>query len=263
MEQVTSKDGTRIAFDRTGAGPALVLVNGAFNDRSMTAEKAAGLGAYFTAASYDRRGRGDSSDNTNDTLPYAVDREIEDLTAVIEAVGGDAYVYAMSSGAALSLLAAAAGAPIAGLAVFEPPYRLPGAPPAPERYLERMTEFGAARRSVDAARLFMEAVGMPAEAFDGFTQTPEWPTFAAMAHTLAYDAAVMDDSTVPEEPLARVSVPTIAFASSASPDWLRGGAEAVGKFVPGAEYREVDGIFHDAPPEVVGPILKEFFAAHR
>jgi len=256
MEQVTSKDGTRIAFDRTGAGPALVLVNGAFNDRSMTAEKAAGLGAYFTAVSYDRRGRGDSGD----ALPYAVEREVEDLTAVIEAVGGPAYVYGMSSGAALSLLAAAAEAPIAGLAVFEPPYRLPGAPPAPERYLERMTEFGAARQSVDAARLFMEAVGMPASAFDDFLQTPEWPTFAAMAHTLAYDAAVMDDSAVPEEQLARVSVPTIAFASSASPEWLRGGAEAVGKFVPGARYRQVDGVFHDAPPEIVGPILTEFFA---
>jgi pimeloyl-ACP methyl ester carboxylesterase len=255
MEHVTSEDGTRIAFDRTGAGPALVLVNGAFNDRSMTAEKAAGLGAYFTAVSYDRRGRGDSGD----ALPYAVEREVEDLAAVIEAVGG-AHVYGMSSGAALSLVAAAAGVPMTGLVVFEPPYRLPGAPPAPERYLERMTEFGAARRSVDAARLFMEAVGMPPEAFDGMLQTPEWPTFAAMAHTLAYDAAVMDDSAVPEELLARVPVPTIALASSASPDWLRGGAEAVGKFVPGARYRQVDGVFHDAPPEIVGPIITEFFA---
>lgn len=260
MEQVTSKDGTRIAFDRTGDGPTLVLVNGAFNNREMVAEKAAGLGAYFTAVSYDRRGRGDSGD----TLPYTVEREVEDLTAVIEAVGGDAYVYGMSSGGALSLVAAVAGAPIAGLAVFEPPYRVPDGPPAPDRYLERMTEFGAAGRAADAARLFIvEAVGMPAEEFDGLVQSPMWPTFAAMAHTLAYDAMVLGDSAVPEELLGRVPVPTIAFASSASPEWLRGGAQAAGKLVPGAEYREVDGVFHDAPPEVVGPILTEFFAMNR
>lgn len=260
MEQVTSKDGTRIAFDRTGEGPVLVLVNGAFNNRAMVAEKATGLGAYFTTVSYDRRGRGDSGD----TLPYAAEREVEDLTAVVEAVGGDAYVYGMSSGAALSLVAAAASAPIAGLAVFEPPYRMPDGPPAPDRYLERMTEFGAAGKSVDAARLFIvEAVGMPVEEFDGLVQSPMWPAFDAMAHTLAYDAIVMGDSAVPEDLLARVPVPTIAFASSASPDWLRGGARAAGKLVPGAEYRQVDGVFHDAPPEVVGPILTEFFAAHR
>jgi pimeloyl-ACP methyl ester carboxylesterase len=260
MEHVTSKDGTRIAFDRTGEGPALVLVNGAFNNREMVAEKAAGLGEYFTAVSYDRRGRGDSGD----TLPYAVEREIEDLTAVIEAVGGSAYVYGMSSGGALSLVAAAAGAPITGLAVFEPPYRVAGAPPAPDRYLERMTEFGAAGRSADAARLFIvEAVGMPVEEFDGLVRSPMWPTFEAMAHTLAYDAIVLGDSAVPEELLARVPVPTIAFASSASPEWLHGGAQATGKLVPGAEYRQVDGVFHDAPPEIVGPILTEFFAAKR
>jgi hypothetical protein len=258
MEQVTSQDGTRIAFDRTGEGPALVLVNGAFNDRSMTAEKAAGLGAYFTAVSYDRRGRGDSGD----TLPYAPEREVEDLTAVIEAVGGEAFVYGMSSGAALSLVAAAAGAPITGLAVFEPPYRMPDGPPAPDRYLERMTEFGAAGKAVEAARLFIvEAVGMPEGEFEGLVHSPMWPAFEAMAHTLAYDAAVMGDSAVPEDLLARVPVPTIAFASSASPEWLRGGAQAAGRLVPDAEYRQVDGVFHDAPPEVVGPILNEFFAA--
>src|ERR1700736_6015725 len=136
METVTSKDGTTIAYDRRGDGLPVVLVGGAFNDRHTFADLAGVLSSEFTAVMYDRRGRGDSGD----TLPYVVEREIEDLEAVITAVGRPAFVHGQSSGGVLGLRAAAAGAPIRRLSMMEPPFRVEGAPPAPERYLETLVE---------------------------------------------------------------------------------------------------------------------------
>src|SRR4030081_1430172 len=140
MDQVRSKDGTEIAFERSGDGPTLILIGGAFADRSGAADSAATLASRFSAVAYDRRGRGDSGD----APAYAVEREVEDLEALIDALGGTAFVHGMSSGAALALHAAAAGASISRLSGCQPPFAGEGAPPAPERYIETLQELRAA-----------------------------------------------------------------------------------------------------------------------
>jgi pimeloyl-ACP methyl ester carboxylesterase len=247
MQKVTSKDGTAIAFERFGDGPPVVVVGGAFCDRSVGVELAGMLSDRFTGVTYDRRGRGDSGD----TLPYEVDREIEDLAAVIEAVGGSAQVYGISSGSALSALAAAAGLPIVRLTLFEPPYRVPGAPPAPERYLDTLVELTSSGRLDDAVEYFMvAAVGQPPEQVAQMRATPMWAPLAAMAPTLVYDAHVMGDSAVPTA-LGSLTTPTLVVHSNGSPAWLRDAAAATAKALPNAELRGLDGDFHQVPTESI------------
>ncbi|MFL6124118.1 alpha/beta fold hydrolase, partial [Actinophytocola sp.] len=162
MDKVTSADGTEIAYEWVGTGPAVVLVGGAFCDHNATAELAGALAGEFTAVSYDRRGRGESGD----TQPYEVRREVEDLTAVIDAVGGHAFVHGISSGAALCLVAAAGGAPVDAVSALEPPYRVAAdAPPVPDGYTATLVELTSTGRRDDAVAYFMtEAVGQPPEA---------------------------------------------------------------------------------------------------
>jgi Alpha/beta hydrolase family len=257
LEKTTSADGTAIAYERVGEGPALVLVGGAFCDRHATAALASALAGDFTAVSYDRRGRGDSGDAPQ----YAVRHEVADLDAVIQAVGAPAFVHGISSGGALALRAAADGAAIAGVSVLEPPYRVAGAPPAPERYRDTLGEFIAAGRRDAAVEYFMTAaVGQSAEEVAVARATPWWPALEAMAHTLGYDAEVMgDDSAVPSAVLARVVVPVLALDSTGSAEWLRFGARAAAQAVPGAGHRSLDGGFHDVPPDVLAPVLTAFF----
>lgn len=260
VEKTTSADGTTIAYERAGAGPPIVLVGGAFCDRHATAAIAGALAVDFTAVSYDRRGRGDSGDSPQ----YAVAREVEDLEAVIRAVGAPAFVHGISSGGVLALRAAAAGLPIAGVSVLETPFRVPGAPPAPPRYRETLVEFiSAGRRDAAVAYFMTDAVGQSEEEVAEARGSQWWPALEAMAHTLVHDALVMgDDSTVPVDVLARVAVPTLAVDSTGSADWLRAGAGAAAAAVPGARHRSLDGGFHDVPPEVLAPVLAEFFLGH-
>jgi pimeloyl-ACP methyl ester carboxylesterase len=259
MRKVFSADGTGIAYERVGSGPTVVLVGGAFCDHTATAELAEALSADFTAVSYDRRGRGESGD----TLPYDVRREIEDLTAVITAFGDRAYVHGISSGAGLCLVAAASGAPIAALSALEPPYRVtPDAPPVPADYTETLVELSSTGRRGDAVAYFMtEAVGQPPEAVDEVRRTPMWPGLEAMAHTLAYDSMCMGGSThsgVPAE-LASIPVPVLTVHSTASPNWLVAGAEAVAKTVPNGESIGLAGGFHEVPAATLAPVLAGFY----
>ncbi|HCT75152.1 MAG TPA: alpha/beta hydrolase [Micromonosporaceae bacterium] len=256
MNTVTSKDGTFIAYERSGSGPAVVLVGGAFCDRSFAAPLAALLQEDFTVFSYDRRGRGDSGD----TAPYAVAREIEDLQAVIDAAGGSAYAFGVSSGGILAFEAAAQGASITKLAIVEPPYNADESRPPIPNLAKEYTQLCAEGRRGDAVALFMtKAVGQPPEEAEQARQTPMWPWLEGMAHTLAYDAEVVGDAQVPTERAATTTVPTLLLESTGSPKWLRSAAQAMAQSLPNAEHQSLPGQFHQPDPEPMAASLKLFY----
>jgi pimeloyl-ACP methyl ester carboxylesterase len=265
MDRVTSKDGTSIAYDRQGSGPAVVLVGGGFVDRSENAPLAAELAGRFTVLNYDRRGRGDS----DDTLPYAVDREIEDLQAMIAEAGGSAHLYGASSGGALALEAAAAGLPVDKVAVYEVPYSM-GDDAARQwrEYVQELTALLADGRRGDAAALFMRVAGATEEMIAGARSSPVWPGLEAIAHTLAYDAACMGDGRPPTDRLATITRPTLVATGGASPDSFVGGggdffdkaADAIAASVPRAERRVIAGQTHMVDPKALAPVLERFFS---
>jgi len=255
MTHVTSQDGTTITYDRLGDGPPLILVSGALCDR-RTPSSGVPLAQQvegFTSYAYDRRGRGDSGD----TQPYAKEREFEDLHAVIEAAGGQAAVYGMSSGGILALEAAAAGLPITALALYEPPYVAEVGHPVVPDYLSRMQEAVASNHRADALRLFMvEAVGMPAEMFEGMRHAPVWPGLEAIAPTLLYDAHFTHTGRLPAA-ASGITVPTTVLAGDQSPPFLQDAARATAKAIPGATYLALEGQTHDVDPAVLGPVLAD------
>ena len=252
MEKVTSKDGTEIAYDTYGSGPGLVLVAGGFTERSRYAPDAEALSSAFTVVNYDRRGRGDSGD----TQPYAVEREWEDLDAVRSATGAR-FACAYSSG---SMVLLQAGLPFEKLAVMEPPFRVEGAPPAPDRYIERLQEFVAAGNPGGAAELFMvEAVGQPKEVVDQIRDTPMWAGMEAIAHTLVYDALQLRDSAVPIELLSSIDVPTLALYSNASPAWLKESTKQTAAALPHGKAEGYDGTFHTIPSDTLARVLTDYF----
>ncbi|HEX2315174.1 MAG TPA: alpha/beta hydrolase [Thermomonospora sp.] len=261
MPTVTSRDGTPIAYERLGEGPPVVHVGGAFNTRATGLPVAERLASRFTVYCYDRRGRGDSGD----TQPYGVDREVEDLRAVVEEAGGAACAYGMSSGAALALEAAAQGVPLTRLALYEPPYTPSGDGEAmrlTKEYATRLTTLLADRRESDAAELFLRMVQVPAEAIEGMRGSPMWDGLAALAPTLAYDSAVMGDAEggcLPVERLATVTAPTLVVSGGASPGWMRRVAGEVAEAVRDGRHRVLEGQTHDVDPAVLAPVLAEFF----
>ena len=263
MDIVSSPDGTKIAYDKLGEGPALILVDGAMCTRSSgsKSELASVLSAHFTVYSYDRRGRGDSGD----TQPYAVEREIEDIQALIEDAGGSAYLFGHSSGGALALeVAARPGTGVAKLAIYEAPYNDdPSARQAWRTYLRQLTEALAAGRRGDAVALFMGDVGMPESRINGMRQTPFWPSAEAIAPTLAYDhAGVMgEDASVPTGLAAHVTAPALVLAGDASFPFMLDTAAALSRAMPDAQLRILAGQTHDMSPAVLGPVLVEFFAS--
>lgn len=261
MEKVTSKDGTTLAYDRLGDGPAVVLVGGGSVDRTANAPLAALLAQDFTVFNYDRRGRGESADGPDGTA-YAVEREFEDIDALIGVAGGPVRLYGTSSGAALALLATAAGRPVERLALWEPPYILGDSrqrPPADTASIYR--DFVAAGRRGDAAEYFMaEVVGMPREFVEQARQAPWWPAQEALAHTLAYDATIMGDSSLPTDRISAVEVPTLVLDGGASPDWMRLTARTVAETLPAGQHRTLEGQQHNVDPVALAPALKEFFA---
>jgi pimeloyl-ACP methyl ester carboxylesterase len=261
MDTVTSSDGTAIAFDRSGAGPAVILVGGAFQHRAIdpqTAQLAELLARQFTVFQYDRRGRGDSGD----TLPYAVEREVDDLAALIDEAGGRANAFGMSSGGVLALEAAAAGLAIMKLALYEPPFNLEeSARSASEAYTEQLTALLAESRRGDAVALAMTTFGAPADVVAGMRQAPVWAIFESVAPTLAYDNTIMGDGSVPTEQVASVTVPTLVIDGGASPEWMREAARALTDTLSDARRCTLEGQTHDVAPEVLAPVLEEFFAA--
>jgi pimeloyl-ACP methyl ester carboxylesterase len=256
-ETVESADGTRIVFERSGVGPGLVLVGGAFNNRHSADELAPLLAPHFTVYAYDRRGRGDSTD----TPPYAVEREVEDLGALIATAGGTALVYGHSSGAVLSLEAAARGLPVTRLAVYEPPYMIDDTrqkPPAD--YAARVQAAVDAGHPDQAAAIFLqEAVGVSADVLTMIMQSPSWPGMLSVAHTLPYDNAVVGDASLPTERLKAIGVPTLAMDGGASPAWARNAVTAVAAAIPGAERLTIEGQDHAVAANALAPVLIEFF----
>ncbi|WP_119730395.1 alpha/beta fold hydrolase [Thermomonospora amylolytica] len=264
MHKVTSRDGTPIAVESRGEGPALVYVGGAFNDRNSGAPLAELLAGSCTVHCYDRRGRGDSGD----TQPYAVGREIEDLAAVIAEAGGSAFVYGMSSGCALALEAAVRGVPIDGLMLFEPPYNPAGVGELmreSKEYATKLTALLAERRNGDAAELFMRTVGLPPEMIAQMRGGPMWAHLEALAPTLAYDSAVMCDSEggcLPVERVSKITAPTLVLSGGASPEWMRTVAQQVADTVQNGRHQVLEGQTHDVDPRAVAPAVREFVRRH-
>ncbi len=256
-ETVQSADGTTIAYDRTGTGPALVIVGGALSSRPGAAAYVPLLAPHFTTITYDRRGRGESGD----TAPYAVEREIEDLQALFDAAGGSAFVYGHSSGGVLSLRATAGGLPVTRIAVYEPPFMIEGTRERPGTdFQARLEAAVAADDRAAAVELFMtEAVGIPAEVVGMIARSPAWPGMLASAHTLPYDTAIVGDGSIPVDQLRSITVPTFAMAGGASPAWAQESVAAVADAVPASMHSTFDGQEHNAAPEIVVPALVEFF----
>ncbi len=262
MKKVTSNDGTAIAYDKRGEGPAVILVDGALCYRSFgpMPRLAELLSPHFTVYNYDRRGRGDSGD----TQPYALEREIEDIDALIEESGGSAFVFGTSSGGALGLEAALKlGDKIEKLAMYEPPYdSSKAAGQAWKEYRKQLAELLAANRPSDAAALFMASVGTPADQIDGMRQAPVWAMFEAVAPTLAYDAAALgEDRSVPINRAAKLTTPTLVMNGTAIP-FMLDTATALAKAIPHAQHRTLEGQTHDVNLEVLAPVLVEFFNAN-
>jgi len=255
--KISSRDGTTIAYDQAGSGPPVILVGGAFCDRSFAGPLAALLQPDFTVISYDRRGRGDSGDKP----PYHVDREVEDLAALIETAGGSAHLYGVSSGAILALETAVQGHPVRSLALVEPPYQVDEQRPRVPNLADQYTELCASGRPGEAVALFMtKAVGQPPEAVDQIRNTPMWPGLEAMAPTLAYDAAIVGDGDLPANRVASVTVPTLMIESTDSPQWLRKATSALAHALPNAEHRALAGQFHQPDPALQAAELKRFFS---
>jgi pimeloyl-ACP methyl ester carboxylesterase len=263
MGKVTSKDGAVIAFDQSGHGPAIILVVGAFNDRATGAPLARSLEPHFTVFNYDRRGRGESGD----TAPYTIEREIEDLEALITescttlqrdatSAGGSAFVFGYSSGAILALRAAAYGLPISQLALYDPP---PTGARAGQ-LAPQLSELIAADRRGEAVELFqIEAVGIPAQVVAQMRNAPFRPALEKMAHTLVYEAMIL--RSLPDELVASVQVPTLVIDGENSPEPVRQAAQSLAEALPDARYRTLEGQGHDLIPAVVTPVLEEFFRA--
>lgn len=259
MRKVNSKDGTTIAFDQLGEGPAVILVSGASVSRSDNAPLATLLAQHFTVINYDRRGRGDSGD----TAPYAVEREIEDVEALIKEAGGSAFVYGISSGAVLALEAAASGLNIKKLALYEPPFMVDNSGPRPPADHEaQFRELISSGRRGDAVEFFMtKIVSLPAEFVAQARNEPWWAAAENLAHTLVYDAAIMGDYSLPNKKLASIAVPTLVINGEMSDVRLRHAALAVAEALPNAQRRTLEGQTHDVAPEALAPVLEEFFKA--
>jgi pimeloyl-ACP methyl ester carboxylesterase len=262
MNAVTSADGTTIAFDRSGEGPPVICIGGALSGRSSAAPLAALLAPHLTVFTYDRRGRGDSGD----TPPYAVEREVDDLGALIAEAGGSAKVFGHSSGAVLALEAAAGSLAITKLALYEPPFFVDDSrDPAPPDYVSRLTELASSGRRGEAVEYFLATgPGVPADAIAEMRQAPYWPAMEAIAHTLAYDGLVMGDTTsgspAPIRRFASVTVPTLVIDGGASPPWARNAVGAIVDVLPDAGRRTLEGQTHAVDPAALAPVLQEFFA---
>lgn len=261
MKSIRSRDGTLIAYQRMGNGLPVVVVNGALSEKTAAAPLASLLSDRFSVFAYDRRGRGESGD----VRPYAVKREVEDLQAVIGEAGGEAFVIGHSSGAVLALEVAVRGLPIMKLALYEPPFivdRSRRSPP--EDYAAQMAAFLSAERRGDAVEYFMKTgPEIPAAVIAQLRRSPMWPSLERMAHTLLYDIAVMGD-TMSGEPISAerwsaARMPVLIMAGGASPQWAHNSAKALVHALPNAQYRILEGQEHGAAPEVLAPVLAEFF----
>jgi len=251
-----SADGTPIAYDRHGAGPPLVLLAGAFNDRSTTQPLAAALAGSFTTFNLDRRGRGESGD----TEPYAVEREFEDLAAIVAEAGGAAAVFGYSSGATLALLAAAHGVPISKLALYDVPFVVDGSRPLlPPDFPQRLQELIDSGQRGEAVELYQRVViGIPEEVVVQMRHAPFRPGLEAIAHTLVYEALLVGDLSLPTDAVAAVAAPALVIDGEHSPPIMHSAAEALVQTLPHARRVTLPAQNHDLDPEAIGPVVAEF-----
>lgn len=266
MKKVISKDGTPIAYEQLGKGQPIILVDGALCYRSFgpMPKLAPLLADHFTVVYYDRRGRGDSGD----TAPYAIEREVEDLQAIIDALSEPVYIYGISSGAALALHAANK-LNIKKLALYEPPFLLDNSlPPRSEDYLEQLAELLASDRRGDMVKLFMKTVGVPGVFIAIMQLMPMWPKLKAVAHTLIYDFTILGDtgsgkpfSSELAKLITSIKAPTLMIAGGKSPQWLHHSVKTVANTIPGAKIRVLEGQTHNVKPEALSPMLMDFFSA--
>ncbi|HLV97086.1 MAG TPA: alpha/beta hydrolase [Ktedonobacterales bacterium] len=262
MRTVTSKDGTSIAFDQSGQGPALIIVTGGTATRGAAVSLAAVLASHFTVFVHDRRGRGDSGD----TAPYAVEREVEDIEALIDEAGGTAFVFGHSSGAVLALEAARLlPNKITKLALYEPPFILDDSrPPVPQDYVPHLSKLIAENRRSEAVEsFFSDAILMPPEVLAQMRSSPMWPQLEAVAPTIAYDCTIMGD-TMSGNPAtikkwAGVSTRTLVMVGGASPTFFHTGTRALADMLPHAEYRTLEGQSHGPANDLLVPTLQAFF----
>jgi pimeloyl-ACP methyl ester carboxylesterase len=256
METARSADGTALAFDRFGEGPPIIMVVGAFNTSSTTEPLSSALARSFTVLNYDRRGRGDSGD----TLPYAVEREIEDIDALITAAGGSASVFGYSSGATLALRAAAHGLAISKLTLYEPPFRADETYPGLSAdFADRLAALIAEGRRGDAVELYQtEGVKIPPEVVAQLRHAPFRPGLEALAHTLVYEARIIGDLSIPRGLIASLATPTLVLTGEKSPPFLQAGARAIAEALPNGRLRTLPGQTHDIDPDATAPVLMEF-----
>jgi pimeloyl-ACP methyl ester carboxylesterase len=255
---VFSKDGTKIAYEKAGRGQSLILVLGALNSRKSGAGLAKLLSSRFTVISYDRRGRGDSTD----TPPYSPDREVEDLSALIGAVGGPVFLYGHSSGGALAL-EAAVKLPrlVRKLAVYEVYYALDGeAREAAGEYYRTLKKLLAAGRNADAVSLFIKSVGVSDKQLQALRRMPMWRGLEKLAPTLAYDSEVTGEGhALPASLLPVVAVPTLVMHGGAGAPSMREAAKAISEAIPKAQLRTLTGQTHGVRPKALAPVLEDFF----
>jgi len=260
--QVVSKDGVSISYERQGSGPPLILIVGALCSRALgpSVKLAPLLARQFTVFSYDRRGRNESGDRA----PYRVERELEDLEALIAEAGGSARVFGHSSGALLGLRAARHGLPIRRLALYEAPLIVDRARPPMQADWERIRSHIADARRSEALDVFLKSVGLPGIVRMLMRLFPVWSKLEAVAHTLVYDGEISEEFQR-GEPLSMdawssVTVPVLAVAGGRSPAWMQQGMRALATALPNAEFRTLQGQTHDVSARAVEPLLNQLFA---
>jgi pimeloyl-ACP methyl ester carboxylesterase len=253
VDRVTSADGTSIAFERSGAGPALIAVDaaGSYRDFRPFPPPVELLAEHFTVYVYDRRGRGASTD----TQPYAIEREVDDLAALIAEAGGSAFVYAFSSGGLLAVHAAARGLAIPKLALFEPPIEPTEVPVGESDFTTELAELAAGGRRREAVEFFHRGIGVPDEIIDQMTP-PVWAALEAVAPTLVYDCRLSDAMSL--QVLGSVTVPTLVLDSQGSSPSITESAATVAAALPNSTHRHLPGDWHGVPGEVLAPALTEF-----
>jgi pimeloyl-ACP methyl ester carboxylesterase len=260
---VTSKDGTTIAYSQVGQGPALILVDGALCYRQFGPSQgiATLLAPHFSVFTYDRRGRGESGD----TLPYANEREVEDLAALVEVAGGKAFVASQSSGAALAMETANRFPGITKLAMYEAPFVVDTTgKPVTQAFLARLKEAVAQNQRTKAVKMFMNQVGMPGLMVTIMPLFPMWPKLTAVAHTLPYDISTVvaygAGVPLPKTLGEHIKAPMLVMNGGKSPTWMRNAMQELAQVLPHASYRELPGQTHMVKAEVLVPALEEFFA---
>jgi pimeloyl-ACP methyl ester carboxylesterase len=257
MATVTSRDGTAIAFEIRGTGTPVILIDGAMCYRGLGPMESIAdqLQSDHTVVLYDRRGRGASGN----TLPFAPEREVEDVAALTEHLGGPVRLFGMSSGGALAISAAAAlGDAVSHLAVYEVPFMPAPALHAAQAYSEELTAALTNGDRDSAVAAFLRRVGTPDQAIDHLRTSPGWPAMTAIAPTLRYDDLLVGGET-PAGEIRSLEIPVLALAGGDSPDFLRYGSATVGALAPHGRFEVLDGVGHDVPAELLAPQLRAFF----